>query len=162
MGDLPSNFKDSFSELEKNIQTKHILEIIKEFESLLQRIIENEKISCEVEILIDIPQSTENNSKKIRVNLVIPNQKNPKILIIIKFITDYPEVLTNYMIEAMMLREHFGTDVKIIYIFHDSNQGFFEETIYKTLIKNMKEQNHIDDLLFLPKDIKLFLEKIKS
>ncbi|NVM01929.1 MAG: hypothetical protein HWN67_06315 [Candidatus Helarchaeota archaeon] len=162
MNDIPKNFKDSFTKLEKTIQTKHIIEIIKEFESLLKEIILNEKISCETDYFIDVTQSTENDPKKIRVNLVIPNQTKPKILVIIKFIIDYPEVLMNYMIEVTMLREYFGKNVKIIYILHDSNQKFFEESIYQTLIKNMIEQNYLDELLFLPKDFNKFLDIIKS
>ena len=162
MNDIPKNFKDSFTKLEKTIQTKHIIEIIKEFESLLKEIILNEKISCETDYFIDVTQSTENDPKKIRVNLVIPNQTKPKILVIIKFIIDYPEVLMNYMIEVTILREYFGKNVKIIYILHDSNQKYFEESIYQTLVNNMLEQNYLDELLFLPKDFNKFLDIIKS
>ena len=59
MNDLPNNLKESFSNLENTIQTKHIIEVIKEFESLLQKIIINEKISCETDCLIDISKSKE-------------------------------------------------------------------------------------------------------
>ncbi len=156
------NFRDSFSNLEKAIQTKHILEIIKDFEFLLEKIILNEKISCETDCLIDITMSSETNPEKIRVNLVIPDKKNPQILIFIKFIIDYPEVLMNYMIEVTMIREHFGNDIKIVYILHDTNQKFFEEPIYQTLIKNMIEQNQLNELLFLPKEFNKFLDIIKS
>ncbi|MFX0141965.1 MAG: hypothetical protein ACFFDN_50475 [Candidatus Hodarchaeota archaeon] len=162
MDEIPNIFKDSFSNLEKTIQTKHILEIVKEFELLLKEIILNENISCQTNCLIDITQPTEKEPKKIRVNIAIPDQKKPKIFFIIKYIIDYPEVLMNYMIEVTMLREYFGKNVKIVYILHDFNQKFLEESIYQTLIKNMLEQNYLDELLFLPKDFNKFLDLIKS
>ena len=158
---LPDDIKKSFTNLEEIMQTGSLSKIISNFEIILENIIQTQNISCDTNCHIEISPSPSEYSQKIRVNLIIPNQNTPNILILIKFIPDFPDILTNYMIEALMLKEKFGDDIKLIYIFHDSNRNIIDGPDYQALIKEMKEKNYIEALLFLPKDIKKFIELIR-